>query len=65
MDDGEGGMMLQIGDRTPRGKVTSILWIGKRYYSFDDNGTVCLVPGVIAEQDMPDDPVKCVRVVHP
>ena len=57
--------MLKIGDRTSRGIVTAILWIGERYYSFDDFGTICLVPGVIAEQEMPLDPIKCVMKVNP
>lgn len=57
-------MLLKIGDRTPRGIVTSVLWIGERYYSFDDHGTVCLVPAVIAERDMPDEPAKCIYMVH-
>ena len=56
--------MLKIGDRTKYGKVIAILWIGERYYSFDDHGTIGLVPAVLAEQDRPDDPVKCVAVVH-
>jgi hypothetical protein len=52
--------MLKIGDRTQYGKVIAVLWTGERYYSFDQGGVVCLVPGVLADQDMPDDPMKCV-----
>lgn len=55
--------MLRLGDRTTRGIVVAVLWIGERYYSFDDHGVICLVPAVIAEREMPDDPVKCICVV--
>lgn len=56
--------MLKLGDRTQHGKVIAVLWIGERYYSFDNYGVICLVPGVIAERDRPDDPIKCVRIAE-
>lgn len=56
-------MMLKIGNETIHGKIIAILWIGERYYSFEKDGCICLVPGVVAEREWKLEPHKCVRVV--